>query len=88
MISVGGRTAAEIVNWIVKKTGPAATDLADVDAAKAFVDAEEFVVVGFFSSNDAAKVTWLFAHDEVNVHCSPAKKVFFSTIANFIISAF
>ena len=30
----------------------------------------------------------IFAHDEVNVHCSPAKKVFFSTIANFIISAF
>lgn len=51
----GGRTADEIVNWIVKKTGPAATDLADVEAAKAFVEAEEFVVVGFFSSNDAAK---------------------------------
>ena len=30
----------------------------------------------------------VFAHDEVNVHCSPAKKVFFPTIANFIISAF
>ena len=30
----------------------------------------------------------LFAHDEVNVHCSPAKKVFFSTVANFIISPF
>ena len=28
------------------------------------------------------------AHDEVNVHCSPAKKVFFSTVANFIISPF
>ena len=28
----------------------------------------------------------LIAHDEVNVHCSPAKYVF-STIVNFIMSA-
>ena len=36
----------------------------------------------------ALKQLAFFAHDEVNVHCSPAKKVFFSTIVNFIMSAF
>ena len=36
----------------------------------------------------SVRAKMLFAHDEVNVHCSPAKKVFFSTIVNFIMSAF
>ena len=45
---LGGRQSADIVNWLKKKTGPPAQTLADVDAAKTFIEKEEVVVVGFF----------------------------------------
>jgi protein disulfide-isomerase A1 len=53
----GGRTADTIVSWLEKKTGPPAVALADVEAAKAFVDATDVAVVGFFKDqeSDAAK---------------------------------
>merc|ERR1712200_367692 len=53
----GGRTADTIVNWLEKKTGPAAKALDTVDAAKAFADEHDVVVVGFFkdAESDAAK---------------------------------
>nr|ALS04494.1 protein disulfide isomerase [Acartia pacifica] len=53
----GGRTADTIVSWLEKKTGPPAKPLADVDAAKAFADGNDVVVVGFFkdAESDAAK---------------------------------
>lgn len=44
----GGRTADEIVNWLVKKTGPPAKDLTSVEDATTFVDSANVVVVGFF----------------------------------------
>jgi len=44
----GGRTADEIVNWLVKKTGPAAKTLTTVDDAKTFSESQDVVVVGFF----------------------------------------
>ena len=45
----GGRQADDIVNWLKKKTGPPATNLDDLDSAKAFVGKENAVaVVGFF----------------------------------------
>ncbi|ODM96088.1 Protein disulfide-isomerase [Orchesella cincta] len=49
--------ADEIVNWLLKKTGPAATTLASADELKKLVDDNEVVVVGFFSDadNEAAK---------------------------------
>jgi len=50
----GGRTADTIVNWLEKKTGPPAVALADVDAAKAFADANKVAVVGFFKDQDSA----------------------------------
>lgn len=55
----GGRTEQEIVNWVRKKSGPAAVTLDTVDAAKAFTGGAEVAVVGLFASatSDAAKVS-------------------------------
>ncbi|KAG8231692.1 hypothetical protein J437_LFUL007467 [Ladona fulva] len=44
----GGRTEDEIVNWLLKKTGPPAKDLADVEAVKDFTGASDVAIVGFF----------------------------------------
>jgi len=44
----GARQADEIVNWLLKKTGPPAKDLPTVDEAKAFIDAHKVAIVGFF----------------------------------------
>ena len=44
----GGRTALEIVNWLKKRSGPAAAELSSVEAVKAFTEKEEVAVVGFF----------------------------------------
>ncbi|KAG5322628.1 PDI isomerase, partial [Pseudoatta argentina] len=54
----GGRQADEIVNWLLKKTGPPAKDLTTVDEAKAFIEAHKVAIVGFFKdvTSDAAKV--------------------------------
>ncbi|CAL8092414.1 unnamed protein product [Orchesella dallaii] len=49
----GGRTADEIVNWLLKKTGPAATTLASSDELTKLVEDSEVVVVGFFSDADS-----------------------------------
>lgn len=53
----GGRTAPEIVNWLNKKTGPAATAIASEEELKAFIESAEVVLVGFFADaeSDAAK---------------------------------
>lgn len=45
----GGRTADEIVNWLVKKTGPAAATLTSAEELKTLVDGNEVTVIGFFS---------------------------------------
>jgi len=52
----GGRTEAEIVTWLKKKTGPPATALDTSDAVKTFLE-KEVAVVGFFADkeSDAAK---------------------------------
>merc|ERR1719163_1583050 len=50
----GGRTADTIIAWVEKKTGPAAVTLADVDAAKKFVEDNEIAVVGFFAEAEGA----------------------------------
>lgn len=54
---IGPREAAGIVNWLKKKTGPAAESLNSVDEATTFVNKAEVVVVGFFkdTESDAAK---------------------------------
>ncbi|KAL0103412.1 hypothetical protein PUN28_017584 [Cardiocondyla obscurior] len=54
----GGRQANDIVNWLLKKTGPPAKDLPTVDEAKAFIGANKVTIVGFFKDveSEAAKV--------------------------------
>jgi protein disulfide-isomerase A1 len=47
-IIAGGRTADEIVSWLLKKTGPVAKDLTSVEDAKGFIDASSVAVIGFF----------------------------------------
>nr|QHA25234.1 protein disulfide isomerase [Physocyclus mexicanus] len=49
----GGRTAEDIIRWLKKKTGPPAIDLATVDAAKAFIDGSEVVIIGFFKDQSS-----------------------------------
>jgi len=53
----GGRSAADIVSWLTKKTGPAATTLEDVATLTAKKEAENVMVVGVFDDleGDAAK---------------------------------
>lgn len=46
--NVAGREADDIVNWLKKRTGPAASELKDVAAAEALVDSSEVAVIGFF----------------------------------------
>lgn len=50
----GGRTAPEIVNWLKKRSGPAAAELSSVEAVKAFTEKEEVAVVGFFKDQTSA----------------------------------
>merc|ERR1711962_1626703 len=50
----GGRTADTIISWVEKKTGPVAATLADVDAAKKFVEDNELAVIGFFAEAEGA----------------------------------
>lgn len=45
---LAGREADDILNWLKKRTGPAATTLADVAAAEELVEANEVAVIGFF----------------------------------------
>jgi len=49
----GGRTADEIVNWLLKKTGPAAKTISSVAEAKEFADAADVVVLGLFQDLDS-----------------------------------
>jgi len=44
----GGRTSEEIVNWLKKRTGPAALIVDDVETVKMLTEREEVFVVGFF----------------------------------------
>jgi len=50
----GGRTGDSIVAWLNKKTGPPALALDTVAAAKAAIEKEEVIVVGFFKDQTSA----------------------------------
>lgn len=50
----GGRTGPEIVNWLKKRTGPAAPQLSSVEAVKTLTEKEDVVVVGFFKDQSSA----------------------------------
>lgn len=49
----GGRTEAEIVSWINKKTGPPAKELGSAEAVKEFTDKRDVAVVGFFANKES-----------------------------------
>ncbi|XP_058561270.1 protein disulfide-isomerase [Neofelis nebulosa] len=52
-----GREAEDIVNWLKKRTGPAASTLPDRAAAEALLESSEVTVIGFFKDveSDFAK---------------------------------
>lgn len=51
----GGRTSDEIINWVTKKTGPAAVELKSVDEVESIVKDNKVVVVGFFKDRESAE---------------------------------
>eukprot|EP00056_Hartaetosiga_gracilis_P001425 m.44846 g.44846 ORF g.44846 m.44846 type:complete len:506 (+) comp10636_c0_seq1:132-1649(+) len=53
----GGRTAADIVFFLKKKSGPPATTLADVAGAEAFASDNDLVYIGLFEDTDGAEAT-------------------------------
>ncbi|MGH0181005.1 UNVERIFIED_CONTAM: hypothetical protein FKN15_005775 [Acipenser sinensis] len=55
-----GRQADDFINWLKKRTGPAATTLAEASAAEQLIEGSEVVVIGFF------KVTGRQADDFIN----------------------
>jgi len=50
----GGRKAADIIDWLNKKTGPPVTTLLTAADLNAFIDAAEVAVVGFFTAEASA----------------------------------
>lgn len=75
-----GREADDIVSWLKKRTGPAATTLTDAAAAETLVDSSEVVVIGFFKdvTSDAAKEFLLAAEsvDDIPFGISSSADVF------------
>jgi len=62
----GGRKAADIIEWLNKKTGPPAKTLSSAVELKGFIDAAEVAVVGFFADPSAdAMATFLKAAAEI-----------------------
>lgn len=49
----GGRHADDIVNWLLKKTGPPAKTLESVEDAKAFIAEKPVVIIGFFKDQES-----------------------------------
>lgn len=50
----GGRTADEIVQWVKKKSGPAAVTLSNTDELKKFQEDNEVAVLGLFKNLESA----------------------------------
>ncbi|XP_064594885.1 protein disulfide-isomerase-like [Liolophura sinensis] len=75
-----GRTAADFVTWLNKKTGPPATTHDNVDSAKKQIEKEEVYVIGFFKDveSTAAKAYLEAAADidDLNFGITSDNKVF------------
>jgi len=50
----GGRSSEEIIAWVNKKTGPAATEIKTTDESEAFINDNKVVVIGFFKNQESA----------------------------------
>jgi len=51
----GGRTSEEIVAWVTKKTGPAATEIKTVEEFEALTKENKVVVLGFFKDRESTE---------------------------------
>lgn len=51
----GGRTEKEIIDWVRKKSGPAAKTVSTADEAAAFEKSAEVAVLGVFSDVESAE---------------------------------
>ena len=51
----GGRQAADIVSWLLKKTGPPARSLETIEDVKKFIEEREVAVIGFFEDVESAE---------------------------------
>lgn len=50
----GGRTSEEIIAWVNKKTGPAATEIKTLEEAETLIRDNKVVVIGFFKDQESA----------------------------------
>ncbi|XP_069161870.1 protein disulfide-isomerase isoform X2 [Procambarus clarkii] len=62
----GGRQADDIVNWLLKKTGPPAKSVTSVEEAKAFIGEKPVVIIGFFNDQGSAAAKEFLAAASAN----------------------
>lgn len=77
-VPAAGRQADDIVNWLKKRTGPAAAALTEVTQAESLIADNEVAVIGFFKVRQTAPQeqtcpTWSFKKLSVEFHfcCIP-----------------
>lgn len=59
MVSLlGGRSKDDIIQWVLKKSGPAATALQSEEELKLFIEGKNVAIVGYFENleSEAAKL--------------------------------
>lgn len=56
--NAGGRTKDEIIQWVIKKSGPASKALNSEEEFKSFIEGKHVAIVGYFENleSDAAKI--------------------------------
>jgi len=62
----GGREANDIVNWLKKKTGPPAVDVATAEALKKLQDENEVLVLGYFKDDSDDRKAYLDVAAEID----------------------
>lgn len=53
IFSTGGRTKDEIIQWVLKKSGPAAVPLLSEEDVLAFIEGKTVAVIGYFENADS-----------------------------------
>lgn len=58
ILTLGGRTKDEIIQWVLKKSGPAAKVLQSEEEVQSFIEGKHVAIVGYFENleSDAAKL--------------------------------